>query len=140
MRRLVAFYLVFVVIPNISFGVTDSRYKKYGYPFDGNSPYPYIVGPTQRNITPQEKLILDGNQYLGSNNGTTSDSKGSKQPEKEENDADIDKKCKDTYPYCYRFVNIYGVDPPFTLCDKDWFINENGKYGCKKSCNLCNSE
>ena len=137
MRRFVAFYLVFVVIPSILIEVTASKYKEYGNPFNGNSPYPYISKPTQKNFTLQEKLILDGNQYLGHNNGTTSDSTSSKQNGKEESDADIEKKCGDTNPYCHRFVKIYGIGPPFTLCDKDWFISDNGKYGCKKSCDLC---
>ena len=52
-------------------------------------------------------------------------------------ESDGEKDCKDVYPYCDRYVKIYGLDPPFTLCDEDWFINGEGKYGCKQSCNLC---
>ena len=46
-------------------------------------------------------------------------------------------KCQDNSPYCLRFVKAYGLNPPFTICDKDWFITANGKYGCRESCGLC---
>ena len=46
-------------------------------------------------------------------------------------------KCEDNSPYCTRFVKRYGLDPPFTICDQDWFTKADGKYGCRKACALC---
>ena len=46
-------------------------------------------------------------------------------------------KCQDNSPYCLRFVKVYGLHPPFTLCDQDWFTKAHGKYGCRKACALC---
>lgn len=45
--------------------------------------------------------------------------------------------CTDKSPYCISYIRIYGLDPPLTLCDDDWFISDDGWYGCKQSCNLC---
>ena len=46
-------------------------------------------------------------------------------------------RCQDNSPYCSRFVKAYGLNPPFTICDQDWFTKSNGKYGCRESCGLC---
>ena len=46
-------------------------------------------------------------------------------------------KCQDNSPYCARFVEAYGLEPPFTVCDEDWFTNADGIYGCRKACALC---
>ena len=45
--------------------------------------------------------------------------------------------CQDNSPYCRRFVKRYGLDPPFTICDQNWFTKVDGRYGCRKACALC---
>ena len=59
---------------------------------------------------------------------------GGKKSQKLKEDKD---QCKDNSPYCSRFVKVYGLDPPFTICDQDWFTKSDGYYGCRKACDLC---
>ena len=35
-------------------------------------------------------------------------------------------------PYC----PYYAVSAP-SMCEEDWFIDEDGRYSCKNSCGLC---
>ena len=35
--------------------------------------------------------------------------------------------------FCSTYVNIMA-----SICDNDWFTNENGRYSCQKSCGMCN--
>jgi len=37
--------------------------------------------------------------------------------------------------FCGSYVANYGN----RFCDQDWFISITGRYGCRQSCNLCDS-
>ena len=38
--------------------------------------------------------------------------------------------CEDKNNWCPAYVRIYGD----RFCNDDWFISDDGRYGCKKSC------
>jgi hypothetical protein len=41
--------------------------------------------------------------------------------------------CRDKHEYCATYVNAYGD----RICKSKWFVDKNGRYGCTKSCGLC---
>ena len=46
--------------------------------------------------------------------------------------------CKDKdETFCISYVRIF-ANSNYKICEKEWFISDGGRYGCKKSCNLCN--
>jgi len=46
--------------------------------------------------------------------------------------------CKDKdKKWCKTYVETY-ANSHYKICEQDWFISDAGRYGCKKSCNLCN--
>ena len=124
-------YLLCVAISFIEFVQTDSKYTKLGSDVISNSINTNIRKITHVNLKTQQKL------EHGDNNENMGKSTDNEQKETEGEGTEETNKCRDKYPYCPRYVKIYGLDPPFTLCDKDWFIKDGGKYGCKKSCDLC---
>ena len=47
--------------------------------------------------------------------------------------------CKDkNEKHCASYVRKYAKSR-YKICDKDWFVSDGGRYGCKKSCKLCTS-
>jgi hypothetical protein len=40
--------------------------------------------------------------------------------------------CEDKSLWCAWYANIIP-----NICEKEWFIDVDGKYGCVKSCDLC---
>ena len=42
--------------------------------------------------------------------------------------------CKDGHDYCISYARSYGTS---YFCSQFWAIDPNGRYDCKKTCNLC---
>ena len=124
-------YIFYVAVSFISCAQTTLKYTKPRSNVIDHSTNTNILKSTKLAFKAQLKL------ELGDKTDTMGEATDNKHHETEEKESAEPHKCRDTYPYCDRYVKIYGLDPPFTLCDKDWFIRDGGKYGCKKSCNLC---
>ena len=45
--------------------------------------------------------------------------------------------CKDKdETYCVSYIRIF-ANSNIKVCEKDWFVSDGGRYGCRKSCKLC---
>lgn len=119
------------------FAFAQTEYTKSVSDVKSHTTNTNILKSTKLDFRAQLTWHNSGHKELGDKNETMGEATDNKRHETEEQETTEKPKCTDTYPYCYRYVKIYGLDPPFTLCDKDWFIRDGGKYGCKKSCNLC---